>query len=83
MHRFNTGAAQPGLQTQAEIGRIDADENVRGIGQEVLIDAASNAQQFRQTLEGLNETHDREAVHREQAVQTLRLHQRPADTLNL
>ncbi len=74
MHRFNTGAAQPGLQTQAEIGRIDADKHIRGVGKEVLIDTASNAQQFRQAFEGLNETHDREAVHRKQAVQALRLH---------
>ena len=49
----------------------------------MLAHRAANAQQFGQALEGLDKTHDRQAVHRKHAVQTLLFHQGAADTLYL
>src|SRR5690606_15590592 len=59
---------------------VDTNEDSGRLSNKMIAQKAANLQQFRQTLQWLNQTHDRQTVLGKERVEPQRQHTRPADT---
>ena len=67
------------LKVEIEIGSIDADKNIRRIGQQAGAGCPSNSRNAVVVLERIDITKDRQFIHRRPDIKTAGRHLRPAD----
>jgi len=76
----NTGGAQAALNRQIEVRRINADADIRLLLKQEVHKLTAQAKQLRQTAQHFGDSHHRQPLHREKAVQALLGHQGATDT---
>ena len=74
MDAGNPGSLQIAFQRQIEVGRVDADEDLRLRLQELPLQGTPNRQDFTQAAQRFNITAHRKCLHRKPGFGTQRLH---------
>ncbi len=77
------GLAQLALETEVEVGGVDADHDIGSPGQRIAPELAAHADQPGQVTEHLDQPHHREGLQGKAAVDALLDHARPADAAEL
>ena len=73
------GGAQAPFERKVEVRRVDPDEDVGGVGHEALRETAPLGDELDEAAGGLEQAHDREALHREEGIEPESLHLGAAD----
>jgi len=83
MHRRDARALELRLEPQVEVGRVDADEEVRALADELRGEARADAQQLRQAAHRLDVAAHRELLHRHERAGARRDHPGAGDAVEL
>ena len=79
----NARALEPGLKTEIEVGRIDADEHIRPLGNQSPGEPSADAGQLAVVSQHLEQPIDRESLARPQHIEAGGLHLRATDAVEL
>ena len=80
MHGGDSGLFQSMLKTDIEIGRINPDEQIGTISEEMTRQLPPQGEQFREMPDDLGKAHHGEAFHGNKTGKALFFHERPAHT---